>query len=64
MRIRQLVLLSEDTQEEPIGQVMTQDTTDSGTAEYSDQEAFEETPKFEEVEREHQAVNARPFRRW
>lgn len=43
--------LSEITQEEPIEQVITQDTSDSGTAEYSDQEAFEETAKLEEVER-------------
>jgi hypothetical protein len=43
--------LLEITQEEPIEQDMTQDTTDSGTAEYSDQEAFEETAKLEEVER-------------
>ncbi|MGG6460947.1 MAG: hypothetical protein ACM3JQ_05915 [Candidatus Eiseniibacteriota bacterium] len=39
---------SEVTQEEPIEQVMTQETNDSGTAEYSDQEAFEETAKVEE----------------
>lgn len=44
--------LLEVAQDEPIEQVMTQDTTDSGTAEYSDQEAFEETPKLEEVEPE------------
>ena len=43
---------SEVTQEEPIEQVMTQDTADSGASDYSDQEAFEETAKFEEVELE------------
>jgi len=46
---------SEVTQEEPIEQVMTQETTDSGAAKSSeptleseDQEAFEETANFEE----------------
>ena len=46
---------SEVPQEEPIEQVMSQDTTDVGTTESSgptveaeDQEAFEETAKFEE----------------
>jgi hypothetical protein len=48
-------LASEVTQEEPIEQVMSQDTTDSGavgssesTIESEDQERFEETAKFEE----------------
>ena len=60
---------SEDTQEEPIEQVMTHETVDTGTAtleptvESEDQQAFEETAKFEEEVEPEPSVSKRKTKR-